>query len=590
MLNIFKTATILVSILTLSINVNLANADQQNITEETKKYLDLLILGKTKELKHTYGEYKKTLFTSNIDGDIVINRDGYVKYNNCYTNNIENNSYYSINKKLYELFQDSPEVLLINSVYKGWGINNVGSIQSDAVSKILNGNIELRIKKECKDNGTTELQYGGNTDNTDILVIPRYLYAYLVQTFSWADLGETHSIVDVITYDDMKEISDAEAVRIKEENKKIKEEEELYTETLNIYKEYSSSQSKEHIGSLFITVNDNGDKKQSVCTLDYKGADAQKVIGYRRFNNDILFRSLKNRFTKNGNYLEGGEVFFERVFKDINSAFLSIKNDDSQCNAFVDYPHNIIKLKNAFDREEKTTMTGKIVNSSDALEKYAVSSGYKSKIELDFASRIGATLNDIKYLRKYNAASIDVYTSYKDEMVKSNYSDKANKLSTVKSFISDRENGLKKGLTAIQERERRVVAFNAARAKKAAADKLAREKFAKQYPFEAILSCGINGEHLNISACFIGSKYGAETELELKNGNIYNMYKSHQITSAGKETRAGLVIPIRKVYEIKAQNSSQDLLLDLKIMDRKTGKVIYQKSASQYGVVRAAAY
>ena len=45
----------------------------------------------------------------------------------------------------------------------------------------------------------------------------------------------------------------------------------------------------------------------------------------------------------------------------------------------------------------------------------------------------------------------------------------------------------------------------------------------EDFPFLALISCYIVG-HLqgNLAACFLGSSYGVDTELEIKNGNEYN--------------------------------------------------------------------
>lgn len=567
----FKNLTlVLVGIL---LNITFLQSAQKEITEEDKKSLELLILGKTVKGKY---DNQDTLFTKDIDGNLMINRDGGVSYNNCFTNDIKV-KFGSTAKELDNMLKQYGNLLIINSIYSSYGIINVGTIQSNAVSKILSGNTKLRINKKCKDNGTTDLQYG-SANTSDILAVPRFLYPYLVKTNSYADLEKTHEIIDIISFNEIKKASNIIAEKIKNENN-------LYADTLDKYKKDASSKTKESVGSVVISVNKYGDKRQKICTLDYNGTDGHKIIGYRAFNEDMLFDSLKGDYIKNGYSLVKGRNLFDKTFKDINSAYLSIKKNNSQCNIFIDYPYNIVKLKNALEKDKYKTFYGKIFDSSKSIEKYAISNGYESKDELDFALKINASLKDVKFLRKYKANNLERYIFFKDEMVKSKYSDKADDVITVQWFIYDKENGLKKNLTANQERKRRVEAAKVAKANKLAADKKARANQAKAYPYEAILSCGYNNNHINIAACFVPGKYGAETQLELKNGNFYKMYKSYQLRQAGKETRAGLVIPLRNTYQITAQNSSKNLLLSLKIKDKKTGRIIYQKSGAKYRVV-----
>ena len=112
-----------------------------------------------------------------------------------------------------------------------------------------------------------------------------------------------------------------------------------------------------------------------------------------------------------------------------------------------------------------------------------------------------------------------------------------------------------------------------------------REKkvqYAKDFPYYVYITCGFNGQHLNIMACFGGS---VGTEIELRNGNDYGLYKFHQIPGLGRETRDGLLIDLRHNFELTAQNSSDNLILGIKLYDRITGDLTYQKQVGTYGVI-----
>jgi hypothetical protein len=77
------------------------------------------------------------------------------------------------------------------------------------------------------------------------------------------------------------------------------------------------------------------------------------------------------------------------------------------------------------------------------------------------------------------------------------------------------------------------------------------------------------------------------TELEIRNGTDYSMYKSFDLYRLGREQPGeGLIIPLNPTFEINAQNSSDSLTLRVKIRETSTGKGIYTKSAAQYGVIR----
>ncbi|CAN1564877.1 Sel1-like repeat [Burkholderiaceae bacterium] len=112
--------------------------------------------------------------------------------------------------------------------------------------------------------------------------------------------------------------------------------------------------------------------------------------------------------------------------------------------------------------------------------------------------------------------------------------------------------------------------------------RIADENMGKEYPFYAIISCGMNQQHINVLACFAGR---SGTELELRNGTNYGMYKAHEITGIGQETPEGLLINLRKNFSLKVQNSSDQLILGVKIIERATNKVVFIKQAATYQMI-----
>ena len=90
---------------------------------------------------------------------------------------------------------------------------------------------------------------------------------------------------------------------------------------------------------------------------------------------------------------------------------------------------------------------------------------------------------------------------------------------------------------------------------------------------------------LNIVACFVGGKYSAETSLEIRNGETFNLYKPYNLMQAGNETRDGLEINLKKNFKIKAQNSHETLVLSLEIKENSTGRSMYNDAAGKYGVI-----
>ena len=131
-------------------------------------------------------------------------------------------------------------------------------------------------------------------------------------------------------------------------------------------------------------------------------------------------------------------------------------------------------------------------------------------------------------------------------------------------------------------RERAVAEANAARN---------RAEHAKEYPFEAVISCGgMAGSQTAL--CFVG-EHDVNTELELTNGEQYHMYQAFDVNTLVREilaqgtsdTNEGLVIPLRKHFSLKVQNAQANMLLTVVIRDTKTHKVVFQKSAAHFSSI-----
>ena len=95
--------------------------------------------------------------------------------------------------------------------------------------------------------------------------------------------------------------------------------------------------------------------------------------------------------------------------------------------------------------------------------------------------------------------------------------------------------------------------------------------------------------HINILACFAGQGSSrVDTELKLTNGEQSAMYKAYTLSRAGDERRDGFYIDLREHFSIMAQNSHDTLILSLKVVDRVSGKVLYQNQAARFDVLSIA--
>jgi hypothetical protein len=76
-----------------------------------------------------------------------------------------------------------------------------------------------------------------------------------------------------------------------------------------------------------------------------------------------------------------------------------------------------------------------------------------------------------------------------------------------------------------------------------------------------------------------------KSELELTNGSQYKMYQPWEVREVGRETPEGVVIALRSNHKIKLQNVDNTLILSMKVVANATGRVVYNKSASRFGLV-----
>ena len=192
--------------------------------------------------------------------------------------------------------------------------------------------------------------------------------------------------------------------------------------------------------------------------------------------------------------------------------------------------------------------------------------------------------------------TLEKYREIESKMLKSEYSTESG-INNVLSYLNDRKIARSKGIDILKQRDFRLAEekkqkeiSDAKKAKEAAEARKRRKeqaaRYAKEYPYKAIISCGMNGNHLNIMACFVGAgRYGADTQLEITNGSFYKLYPSHNVSRAGRETREGLLIDLKSSFQIKAQNSADNLILSVKIYDRLTNKLLFNKSAAKYGPI-----
>ena len=538
------------------------------------------------------------IITTDIDNNLTISKNSYrLKDNEIESNACLLTDLYIGNWDYLSTFYNNQDanLYLVENIYNSYGIENVAKILSEnSGPKIINFaktfGIDLSVNTMCENTPS-----GGDSylnSEPDVILIPSYLYSLLLEMGS--KLMQKISDDDVLISWDFNEIKDLSESYLEfldeEKNKNI----ELQAK----FERLAEEKNKDYVGSLYLGANVYG-YNQNFCTLDYSGDDAVAIIGYRLSGDDMLAdQELINYFNLENITLKHSQNQnkFAHVFDDMNEAFLNIKNKinsdvSDYCNFFIDYPENLLKLKNAIERDTGAeTSIGKLFDKNITGNKYAISKGFDDYLQFSFADQIGADYKQIKALEAFSILSAPEFKKIQDEIISSQYSNNTS-ISGVLDYLNDLSQAQTEGVNVVDLKNNRIKEEERVAKITRDAEKKRQKEFAEEYPYTATLSCGMGGsDHINIVACFVGGTYGVDTDLEIRNGQDYQLYKPYNLRQAGSEYYDRFEINLKDSFQIVAQNSSEYLILSLKIIDNATGTKIYEDSASQYGVVSYTKY
>ena len=107
-----------------------------------------------------------------------------------------------------------------------------------------------------------------------------------------------------------------------------------------------------------------------------------------------------------------------------------------------------------------------------------------------------------------------------------------------------------------------------------------------QFPYQAEITCTYGSNQLPVMACM--QKGNITTNIEVKNGDEYSMGQFTRLDIANSVgSGEGIAIALRPNFQIKMQNASSEMTMNLKITDRQSNSVVYQKSAGQFDYISA---
>ena len=402
--------------------------------------------------------------------------------------------------------------------------------------------------------------------------------------------------------------------QIESASKKIISEKDALTKAIqntNIeYVNQSKTGNKDWIGSLFIATNKappQGDLR--ICSIDYSTEESKLFPSYLDFDIDTLAkdamlltlnssleqikqdelrRFLKNRLERiNQDWRKPKKDNAYKSFRDLNELYKAV-DQDINCNIIVDYPGNIVKLRDALIRDDKhVSVFGKLTSMERVKNKYANEFGFSNYRDYIFATNIGLEAPQFTTLKRLGVGTQVEYEKTIKEILQIGYSTSSDAV-TVLDYLQDNADASRNNTSVLKQRSQRLDQERLAKETQKREDAKQIAEYSREYPYQAILTCGFNNDHINILACFSGAGLGADTELELRNGSYYRLLKPWEISSLGKDSYGhGFTIPLRSTFSIKAQNASRDLILGLKIITTKTNSVVFERSAGHYDVIRA---
>ena len=529
-----------------------------------------------------------------IDNNLTISKtntnilDGKIELDACLLTDLD-----QIGKSDFRAYNDPKDIQYyeVTTMYESYGISNITTIlanktETELLSWSKSLGLDLEIDTKCKFRKTGNPSYAyARLSEKDLFFIPNYLYTLMLENSKFLKSIANEDVLGSWTFDEMISLSKNYLVILAEEEK-------LANQFMNKFTSLAEEKNKNFMSSLYLNMNSY--QSQKFCTLSYSDEDAVSVIGYRLLGDEMVIDEKLKRYYKlrevTLNYNEN-ENYFENVFDDINEAFTNIKtnlnnNVEDYCNVFIDYPENLLKLKIAIERDlDRKTILGGLFDKSITSNKYAMGQGFDNYNQLLFANLINADYEIIKSLENNKIFNQSELKKVQNEMININYSDDISTKNVI-TYLDDLSGAKQQNINVIDFKNARVKEEERLAKEMELIRQKARAEFIKEFPYTAILTCGLGGnDHINIVACFSGGSSGVDTTLEIMNGQNYQMYKPFNINQAGEQYREGLEINLKDSFSLFAQNSSRNLILSLEIIDNETGMSLYKDSASQYEVV-----
>lgn len=346
----------------------------------------------------------------------------------------------------------------------------------------------------------------------------------------------------------------------------------------------AQANARDKVGSITLGAPPSGDKIP-FCTLPYEGELGAAILGYGYRGLETQSAGFRSQAERARATVDTSRTF-AKVYANLEALYEATQTRGAECVIYVDYPANLKRIMDALQRDRKTVVLNELIAVADLRDGWAKRAGYSDYAQYQTAQEMKVNAQQLKSLADYQIRDRAGLEAVVREMQASRYS-AGDAVADVLSYLKDKaEAATRPGATALTVKTARDRAAQEAAEARAAAEQRRRQEYAREYPYIAVLTCGM-GDHINILACFSGGSRGVDTELRLTNGSEVNLYKVYNLRQAGQERRDGFYIDLRNNFNIRAQNADGTLVLGLKIIDRATNRVLLEDKAARFGVVAA---
>ena len=272
-------------------------------------------------------------------------------------------------------------------------------------------------------------------------------------------------------------------------------------------------------------------------------------------------------------------------FNSIEELYVDLQLPNGRCTVVLGNGPTIAKLKVAIDRDGQfiARLMPQPVTESQLSDTYAKGLGFETLEMYLFALSVG--IQDAQDVSQLNTFGIQTNQQYQAALKRLNDAGLGDSQtpSGLIAFLHDEKEAAVKRTTIKKLRAERAANEQAAIRRQSQAQSAAEKKKAADFPFVAYISCMVGTQKTRIQACM--SSRSVQTEIELKNGSEYRMYKMFEVDNIGHWNGEELVVDLRSSFELKAQNADETLTLNVVIKNRATGATVFQKSAAKFGVI-----